>query len=113
MKLTDQTTNLKLSKRLEELGVKQESLFYWEEHHNGVNELVPFLTYGKKDKPMYSAFSCSELGEMLPRRDDCISTKEVSGEWRCGNKIAETEANARAECLIYLLEQGLINKDHD
>lgn len=35
MHLKDQVTDLSISKRLEELGVKQESLFYWIEFAQG------------------------------------------------------------------------------
>lgn len=82
MKLEQQVCSLDLAKQLKELGVKQESLFYWlvvidnyyiepeivrgkPEHKNGYyqkNEKDPWQEIG------YSAFTVAELGEMLPER---------------------------------------------
>lgn len=89
MKLEDQVISLEIAKELKELGVKQESLFYWanpylEKHaiwqlddvvdwshqeqfkdwfneHNGENNL--------KDNS-YSAFTVAELGKLLPTTID-------------------------------------------
>ena len=94
MKLENQVTNLELSKRLEKLGVKQESLFYW--FKEKINEAESFLLGIKKWQPTsvdnpttevivplekntyyssfairncktYSAYTVAELGEMLPK----------------------------------------------
>lgn len=76
MKFEDQVCSLELAKRLKELGVKQESFFYYgrvedtcfkETHHEVIihralwewNEDCFYYTD-------YSAFSVAELGEMLP-----------------------------------------------
>src|SRR6266700_8310943 len=61
MKLSDQVVNLELSKRLKELGARQDSLFYWT--IGGIVsrlEAVPILDSN------YSALTVAELGEMLP-----------------------------------------------
>lgn len=70
MKLEDQVTSIELSKRLKELGVKQESIFVWEWFNDtfyGVKYfpfvVVPSQFNGYKT---YSAFTVAELIEMLP-----------------------------------------------
>lgn len=73
MKLEQQVTSLELSKKLKELGVKQESLFYWcewsEEKLKYSRDLGNdyLISDGLKDKGVASAFTVAELGEMLPR----------------------------------------------
>lgn len=68
---------------------------------------------------IYSAFNVAELGELLSG----IKNKDISFQWNCIWKYwqvfltdencneewethADTEADARAKCLIYLLENG-------
>lgn len=87
------------------------------------------------DSVMYSAFTVAELGEMLPDivrvGDDSmgeivesriLTSSHQSGKWEVWYEgkdandspcdwyyqYAETEADARAKMLIYLLENGLI-----
>jgi len=75
-------TSLEISKRLKELGVKQESEFYWvpiDTHGNCqlrnldglykhwsefISSSYEFVDWKRKE--CYSAFLASELGEMLP-----------------------------------------------
>ncbi len=73
MSLEEQVCSLDLAKRLKELGVKQESTFYWK--HNTESPTGKFdervLThYGQpyRVNSTYhvSAFTVAELGEMLP-----------------------------------------------
>ena len=147
MKLENQVTSLELSKLLQELGVKQKSLFIWALNYD--NETVLPVLYQTKygcyaqDGSMvnlnnikvlkwYSAFTVAELGEMLPVRDYLSegivkdkedlaswSTFKSDGKWHCHltwrysrDKVeaikADTEADARAKMLIYLLENNLI-----
>lgn len=113
MKLEDEVTNLSLSKKLKELGVKQESLFTWTDDPGGGN---PYLVY-QQDKNFgyhYSAFSVAELGEMLP--DESHSWHFLS-HWVADDNetlhiemefVADTEADARAKMLIFLIEKGLV-----
>lgn len=127
MELEKQCTSLELSRKLKELGFKQDSLYYW-----WVNKLSPLskpqiCSYGD-NKPketwlLYSAFTCSELGEMLPRQIGLTHPRDnhwkilyreslqiKAGEIRNDTHSveADTEVNARAKMLIYLTEQHLI-----
>lgn len=127
MNLESQVCSFELAKRLKELGIKQSSLFFWT--IGGIVsrlEALPILDYN------YSAFTVAELGEMLPYRiHKKISEYGLSYDWiismdvnlciyyKCEiggdelyppdiNHDEETEANARAKCLIMLLENKLI-----
>lgn len=82
MKVEDQVVSLELSKKLKELGVKQESYFYWYVVNDGDGippEVVPQQKQytktrigeykdgsGKWEENYYSAYTVAELGEMLP-----------------------------------------------
>jgi hypothetical protein len=136
MKLEDQVCSLELAKRLQELGVKRESLFYWHEEqgHKGKNDyLNAFCLINNSELPIrsfraISAFTVAELGEMLPEviTDDegtdyrlvCYSDDQL---WYCAYRHEDveslstvyveahkTEAEARAKTLVYLLEHKLI-----
>ena len=133
MEVEKQVSNKELSKQLKELGVKQESMFYW----NDINDNkifknkwknIPFISNGKNsitssnkqdqeyiDKNYkYSAFTVAELGVLLPpfykshRFFDlwyCEYTDQYNHVERC---IDDTEADSRAKMLIYLIENKLI-----
>ncbi len=131
MNLQDQVTSLELSKRLKELGVKQDSLFHWfsSQRKNIQCWGVMYSTYD--DIPdRYSAFTSSELGEMIPtilqpdtpsKSDFKFDSCKVDNEnrWMVAYFydfyrppkmmfIENTEANARAKMIIYLLENKLM-----
>jgi hypothetical protein len=132
MPLEQQVCSRALAQRLEELGVRQESVFWWVERK---------LTYTgglasqAQLKGGISAFTGAELGEMLP---DDINVPSKNGKPRSHNhwlrfgryrvsvhrfwcaypggnartnleERANTEADARAKMLIYLLENNLIS----
>lgn len=65
-----QVTNLELSKRLKELGIKQQSLFFWEWFNDscyGVKYFPYTLVPGDANEfKIYSAFTASELSHYLP-----------------------------------------------
>jgi len=136
MKLEDQVCNLELAQKLKELGVKQESYYFWAERVSGTGHpsdpsihtvefnLMTGHPYGVFPE-RYSAFTVAELGEMLP----VDTTMEISfnhntktrkyivslptdvgweGSPTYDNFEADTEANARAEMLVYLIENKLI-----
>jgi hypothetical protein len=121
MKLEDQVVSLELAKKLKELGVKQESLFWWLELYQGPDDKFNpryFLNWGKHQdvEVQFSAFTVAELGEMLPAH--YIDSMKLKEEWFVRyaevehnyyhSEFASTEANARAKMLIYLIENNLI-----
>lgn len=127
MKLENQVTSLELSKKLKELGVRQESLFYWTQiqspewsirQHSELDEVVEggdgwtYLEEGLYRECVYSAFTVAELGEMLPKALIQYETFTTGHRaiWNHGEhtELENTEADARAKMLIYLLEKKLI-----
>lgn len=145
MNLKDQVCSLELSKRLKELGVRQESHFkycgghtdYYEDEEGKFEECNNTDLLGDDEychaagltcEFTIAAFTVAELGEMLPRRittDDPnhpvhrLICEGQDTRWMityicamCHGKMAhhygETEAAARAQMLIYLLENNLI-----
>ena len=118
-----QVTSLELSKRLENVGVKQDSIFWWVKHiKSGTNHYIWDLVYGKDENDLVnvyvSAFTVAELGEMLPDWADFTqkhynsTSKEI---WYRGYAETvmmwfdeKTEADSRAKMLIYLIENKLV-----
>jgi hypothetical protein len=134
MNLESQVCSLELAKRLKELGVKQESYFYWLNNclddwiifhaendncnqHSGPGDIT-FLNIKKRENKAYSAFTVTELGELLPDWFDSCKRNGSKNDWHCRvfekdtdknhHAFAETEVEARAKMLIYLLENKLI-----
>jgi hypothetical protein len=132
MKLESQVCSLELSKKLRELGVKQESLFYWtvtmpdptgETWSYDLAYVDTYYIQSPGDIEA-SAFTVAELGEMLPQ--PCISLvmenwlNNPESKYKCYDSTVEnwfmvdrkvyasTEADARAKMLIYLIENNLI-----
>jgi len=128
MKLANQVSSLELSKKLKELGVKQESLFYYH-YLRGLNEVIVYDVSAWSLRPkktkgyrLTSAFTVAELGEIIfendyhipvydgdekywwfyPSRDENYSVNTVR------LKDIITEADARTKMLIYLIENKLI-----
>ncbi len=128
MNIEDQVCSLELSKRLKELGIKQESYFIWAK-----NNLIPRLSIHNLDKHelfepyICAAFTVAELGEMLPcslqaetasRNNSILEiNKNLNNHWLLAYAanpnlppliciIDDTEANARAKMLINLLEKN-------
>jgi hypothetical protein len=122
MNLEDQVCSLELAKRLKELGVPQESLFYWHITTDGImlNDSLSFFTCFKKyietrDRyvtsggEVFSAFTVAELGEELFKNYGSFISNVHGVETidrNCEIK-ADTEANARAKMKIYLIENKL------
>lgn len=140
MKLENQVCSLELAKQLKELGVKQDSLFYWvsEGTWDKRKDIIkPFLSQSTKfiygsapdlseaEYPIcYSAFTVAELGEMLPVSVPKsylnywlgITRQPIGNKWEVSYSDndedivffeEDSEADARAEMLIYLLENKL------
>jgi hypothetical protein len=122
MKIEAQVANLELSKRLKELGVPQKSIFYWRTHHPHRGYPIrakPYLVKARSDQDC-SAFMVAELGLMLP--DGCGTLRD----WESGFTVysyeksedgktfinhyhtTDTEADARAKAIIYLIENKLL-----
>ena len=115
--------DLEYAKKLKELGVKQESLWYWNNQGLGHGHIGHF----RNDMSEVSLFSVAELGEMLPfgvvsgktrTKFSCqlamfadennnfnlgLSNRDI---WDISN--TGTEVNARAKMLIYLLENKMM-----
>ena len=124
MQLEKQVVSLELAKKLKSLGVKQESAFYWAELFiTKEMVVVPPTSFSITSlEPRISALTVAELGEMLPKelRRGAIWWLEIvrSEAWRFryGNIIftagtGKTEADARAEMLIFLIEKGLVKTE--
>lgn len=127
MKLESQVCSLELAKQLKELGVKQESAFYWHMKDQTADDAED---YGEVYKVVYckevvsvpydrwAAFTVAELGEMLDVGVTSFMVfDEAPGEgktWICmrdeldQTQVSGTEADARAKMLIYLIENGLV-----
>lgn len=131
MELEKQVCSFELAKELKELGVKQDSLFYWIPSSVGYiltssfvdilsdQECNIYLETIKKTIPdkIYSAFTVAELGEILPgflleinlrifknNLDEfCITYGNYSIIFHDKN-----ESNARAKMLIHLIKNELI-----
>lgn len=127
MNLESQVCNLELAKRLKELGVKQNSLFCWLEGINTSEYLLfpcepyfPHLDWRVNDKTPpfhgFSAFTVADLGALLPSQY-LACFKDESGwygynisptaEWKSMFPV-QTEADARAKMLVFLLESKLL-----
>jgi len=108
MQLKDQVVSLDLSKRLKELGYKQEGLWWWQVCKPSTKEWqVSTIKTG------IVAPTCAELGITLP---EYYKTIRKDGMWGCYDDngdgyvetISKTEVNSRASMLIYLLENKLM-----
>ena len=163
MELEKQVCSLELAKRLKQLGIKQNSVWWWiewfksapvtiqpSEYPQGPLEMRSqsvllesrpasrdtfyFVQlppqYEKENYIRYSAFTVGELGETLPRQVFNVYTVKAAHNarngvvvadrtfwcWRYKEKerakdvqdkdefFAETEADARAKMLVYLVE---------
>src|SRR5213080_1394008 len=118
MRLEEQVTSLELAKKLKELGVPQESLYYWYTSEFGEPHIEHKPSNNVRDWESVSAFTVAELGEMLPQFHTSTSKNMHTGEkylcefWKDGSRQhytwATTEADARAKLLIYLFEHNLM-----
>lgn len=131
MELEKQVISLDLARKLKELGVKQDSLFWWGYRFDVKKR--PLVSDGQwklfmqsVENPVLgsdvSAFTVAELGEMLPatitrNTDTYFLHCEKVGGWSIyypGIKTLyieggnENEADVRAHMLIYLIDKKLI-----
>ena len=69
MKIQHQVSNLKLSKKLRDLGVPQESIFFWIDYQDNRGSRLAIDEWREAKKhPTYSAYTTSELGVLLPEK---------------------------------------------
>ena len=124
MEIEKQVCSSEHAQKLKELGVEQDSYFYW---YGGKvlrkNQLTQAL---RRHEPPVAAFTVAELGELLRNQDwfevwaDFL-TNEVRVWFTSSDSdpdypapqedrtfVAETEADARALALIYLIENGMV-----
>lgn len=138
MKLENQVCSLEHAKRLKELGVPQESLFWWTSLETVESTESLHLGYvNTVGTPTASAFTVAELGEMLPwiiggvdigsKKNATIEFQKVADKFAVmytednetlasfKDELLEqwdtTEADARALMLIYLLENNLLSAE--
>lgn len=137
MNIENQCISLEIAKRLKELGVKQDSLFYY---LNIDGEGIYYIYYDDYLPEDYeyegdpiSAFTASELLELLPKyikqgnfefyytqmpskhldewiifyRNSFVSWNNFDGEDQSDKSIA----NCMGKMLIYLIEKGLIKNE--
>ena len=123
--------SLELAKKMKELNFKQESEFYWvERFRQDTPDYVPYYVVETEGIPyrdsrngqniIVSAFTVGELGEMLPYKKCQTIFKNVYRNGKIQYLFyaetepkellieADTEANARAEMLIWLKENKKI-----
>lgn len=118
MKLEQQIISLELAKKLKELGIKQESLFYWSNYATGGKqnyELVPEEDINPSFMEDYtSALTVAELFELTGKQTYLWKhPKDYVAEHFLTKDKQFTDvnsANALAKMLIYLLENKLITK---
>jgi len=129
MKLENQVCSLELARKLEKLGVKQNSYWYWSFYALKGETNLPtwkLVTAVTDKRGKHSAFTVAELGEKLPMElpednEYFFETYRLSLKWvvqynsqnkkkKVFGQVAKTEANARAKCLIYLKEKKLLER---
>jgi hypothetical protein len=138
MKLEQQVCSRELAEKLKKLGVKYTSLFIWmyisdnfEDNDEVVEEDRDFVLQEWDDdggwvEPYYPAFTVAELGEMLPDEIEIgeesywlYTGRGLNQSWDIGYREngsigisfiqnSDTEADARAKMLIYLIENNLL-----
>ena len=131
MGLENQVTSLELSKELEKLGVKQDSLWYWVEHYeSGTNKRIWSLYQNDEDDIVnkhISAFTVAEHGEALPGEIFVVGTKYYLNMGKIDSQSffyvryinqdiydtvrkvnGKTEADARAKMRIMLIKDKLM-----
>lgn len=84
MNNTKHVTSLEVSKKLKDLGVKQDSFFYW--HDGKLTWVGKVISWGYQEsfepnKKSISAFLVSELGEMLPSEQEIFDIAAEDREW--------------------------------
>ena len=120
MKLKNQVVSLEIAKKLKELRVKQDSLYYWVCYighclakSENIYSTVVNIKERKSDNSyeVFSAFTVAELGELLP---DAWHSEHFKKGWAVPDdegiiqEYTKNEADARGKMLIYLIENKLM-----
>ena len=121
MKLEHQVCSLELARKLKDLGVKQESYFYWqsdaEEYwkvKDGKKKLPKrWVGIGKGDGTLedFSAFTLAELVLPIGYYSMQVSQEKFTCYDDTGGFYdvdSDTEADARAKMRIHLIEKGIV-----
>lgn len=127
MKIEDQVCSLQLSQSLKELGVPQDSNFWWLPTEPGQHDVFYDMDFiddncdhvAHECPTRISAFTVAELGQMLPPEinGDFLEfwKKEHNGNviFLCSHKTIGTaealsEADVRAKFLIDLIKNGIV-----
>ena len=120
--MNTKVTSLALSKRLKELGIPQESEFYYNDGELKMFSSFEYPPSGKEihftdgtwsNGTVYSAFLAEELGEILKKVDFDIWYSYPDWRLKLSDDIEtrgrdESLINAMASMVIYLKEQNLI-----
>lgn len=124
MNLEDQVVSLDLAKKLKELGFEHESLFYWVMFSSESGGNGNYFLVDKKERESgdyifpVSAYTVAELGKMLPGNihQHSMFVDRFHDKWLIGysyvydddKPFMNTEADAKAELLIYLKTNNLL-----
>jgi len=121
MKIESQVCSLELAERLSELGAEQKSSLFWYSSNADTEWLIDQYRCGPQNVVAsfcYSAFTVAELGAMLPSYVKTWRWHDLDKGgreyWNCESEKyhvqenADTEADARAKMLIYLIEQQIV-----
>jgi acetyl esterase/lipase len=114
MKLEDIVTSLELSKKLKELGVKQESFLYWVKLKHDFD--LFFYQESVFDIPQGESCSAYTAAELLEHFEDSVNVIKNRGAYieylveyaDIFTNDFQSAANALAKMLIYLIENNLI-----
>ncbi|RLJ01289.1 MAG: hypothetical protein DRP11_04655 [Candidatus Aenigmatarchaeota archaeon] len=105
--------NLELCKKLKELGYPQEGGgWYWDFE----DYKLAFIWAEEVADELIKAPTCRELGEWLPQNWNIVSIQYKNGRWGVSSHEveewrmweADTEANARAKMLMWLVENRYV-----
>lgn len=132
MTLTSLVIRRELAEKIKNLGVRQDSVFWWIQPDELVDEWI-IARWTSHSRPTIAAFTSGELGEMLPAildKDDIryylksairgdgdfrLYDLYFKADWLHGDQNAfaldmtnKSEADGRAQMLIYLLKEGIV-----
>ena len=109
---TNHVTSLELSRRLKELGVPQNSIYYWCQQEGQKPAVIPkarakrILSWHKE---IISAYLASELGEFIGNSLENGEDKNIPKELQTTSIQDIWKPDYLAKLLIWLLENHLIS----